>query len=148
MRNSLTDIHNQLSAADQVYLEKHAEQIKIAEEEDAAGRIMARGFADELTKLAEPAQRPTFSPPVESAGAGGNVFKPGDKINAVTGANQTGKARGAGPSPTPPAAKPPGPAQPSAGAKPAVGAPKPGAMGTGRGMRANRPPRGSAWVRS
>jgi hypothetical protein len=51
--NNLTDIHNQLSAADQVYLEKRAEQIKIAEEEDAAGRIMARGFADELTKLAE-----------------------------------------------------------------------------------------------
>jgi len=135
MRN-LTDIHNQLSAADQVYLEKHAEQIKIAEEEDAAGRIMARGFADELTKLAEPAQRPTFSPPVESAGAGGNVFKPGDKINAVTGANQTGKARGAGPAaPKPPAANPaPKPAAPSAGAKPAMGAPKPGAMGTGRGM--------------
>lgn len=51
MKN-LTDIHNQLSAADQVYLEKRAEQIKIAEEEDAAGRIMARGFADELQKLA------------------------------------------------------------------------------------------------
>lgn len=51
MRN-LTDIHHQLSAADQVYLEKRAEQIKIAEEEDAAGRIMARGFADELSKLA------------------------------------------------------------------------------------------------
>lgn len=53
MRN-LTDIHNQLSATDRVYLEKRAEQIKIAEEEDAAGRIMARGFADELTKLAGP----------------------------------------------------------------------------------------------
>lgn len=52
MKN-LTDIHNQLSAADQVYLEKRAEQIKIAEEQDAAGRIMARGFADELTKIAE-----------------------------------------------------------------------------------------------
>lgn len=54
MRN-LTDIHQQLSANDQVYLEKQAEAIKIAEEEDAAGRIMARGFADELNKLAEPA---------------------------------------------------------------------------------------------
>jgi len=53
MRN-LTDIHHQLSSADQVYLEKQAEQYKIAEEEDAAGRIMARGFADELQKLASP----------------------------------------------------------------------------------------------
>ena len=53
--SNLTDVYNQLSAADAVYLEKHAAQVKIAEEEDAAGRIMARGFADELTKLAAPA---------------------------------------------------------------------------------------------
>lgn len=52
MSNSLTDIYNDISAHDAAYLEKHAQQIKVAEEEDAAGRIMARGFADELHKLA------------------------------------------------------------------------------------------------
>lgn len=52
MSNSLTDVYNQISDHDAVYLEKQAEAIKVAEEEDAAGRIMARGFADELHKLA------------------------------------------------------------------------------------------------
>jgi len=60
--SNLTDVYNQLSAADAVYLEKHAAQVKIAEEEDAAGRIMARGFADELTKLAAGAP-PVAQPP-------------------------------------------------------------------------------------
>ena len=51
MSNSLTDVYNDISDQDVVYLEKHAEQIKENEEEDAAGRIMARGFADEIHKL-------------------------------------------------------------------------------------------------
>ena len=50
--SSLTDVYNQISSHDAELLEKQAEQIKIAEEEDAAGRIMARGFADELHKIA------------------------------------------------------------------------------------------------
>lgn len=48
---SLTDIYAQLSAQDNE-LQKQAEELqKQAEEEDAAGRIMARGFADELNNL-------------------------------------------------------------------------------------------------
>ena len=57
--NTLTDIYNDINAQDAVYLEKRAEEIKVAEEEDAAGRITARGFADELHKLAQgPAPAP------------------------------------------------------------------------------------------
>jgi hypothetical protein len=52
--NSLTDVYETMSAADGELLEKQAEAIKVAEEEDAAGRIMARGFMDELHKLAAP----------------------------------------------------------------------------------------------
>lgn len=51
--DSLIDIYNTLSAADEEILEKQAAEIKLAEEEDAAGRIMARGFADELEKIAQ-----------------------------------------------------------------------------------------------
>jgi len=49
---NLTDVYQQIAAADAGKLEKQAAVIKVAEEEDAAGRIMARGFADELTKIA------------------------------------------------------------------------------------------------
>lgn len=50
---SLTDLYNQLIVPQDEELEKQAgEMLKVAEEEDAAGRIMARGFADELNKLA------------------------------------------------------------------------------------------------
>lgn len=51
--NSLTDVYETISAADAELLEKQAAHIKQAEEEDAAGRIMARGFMDELHKLAQ-----------------------------------------------------------------------------------------------
>ena|SRR5579871_5708675 len=50
--DSITEVYEHLSAQDEHYLEKQAAAIKQAEEEDAAGRIMARGFADELAKLA------------------------------------------------------------------------------------------------
>ncbi len=50
--NSIAEIYEQLSAKDVEYLEKQAAEARVAEEEDAAGRIMARGFADELRKLA------------------------------------------------------------------------------------------------
>ena len=75
MKN-LTDIHNQLSAADQVHLEKRAEQIKIAEEEDAAGRIMARGFADELTKIADEGYGNIINRPGAKTGEGYGPRKP------------------------------------------------------------------------
>lgn len=51
--DSLTELYNQVIVPKDAELEKQAaEMIKQAEEEDAAGRIMARGFADELNKLA------------------------------------------------------------------------------------------------
>ena len=51
---SLVDIYEQISAHDTEYLEKAATEKVAAEERDAAGRIMARGFADELQKIANP----------------------------------------------------------------------------------------------
>lgn len=51
--SSLVDVYNNLAEADAEILEKQAAEIKLAEEEDAAGRIMARGFADELEKIAQ-----------------------------------------------------------------------------------------------
>lgn len=52
--NSLTDVYNEVASKDADLEKQAAELVKQAEEEDAAGRIMARGFADELAKLAEP----------------------------------------------------------------------------------------------
>ena len=52
--NNLVDIYEQISARDMEYLEKAAAEKVAAEEQDAAGRIMARGFADELQKIAAP----------------------------------------------------------------------------------------------
>jgi hypothetical protein len=51
---TLTDLYNNAIVPMDQELEKQAAELwKQAEEEDAAGRIMARGFADELNKLAE-----------------------------------------------------------------------------------------------
>jgi hypothetical protein len=53
--DSLTELYNQQIVPMDEELEKQATEMwKEAEEEDAAGRIMARGFADELDKLAGP----------------------------------------------------------------------------------------------
>jgi hypothetical protein len=50
---SLTDVLAQLEQVDEE-MSKEAELLeKVAREEEAAGRIMARGFMDELDKLAE-----------------------------------------------------------------------------------------------
>lgn len=53
---TLTEVYEKLAAVDKPLQEKHAQEQAVlhkqAEEEDAAGRIMARGFADELHKLA------------------------------------------------------------------------------------------------
>lgn len=52
---SLVDIYEGLIIPCDAELEKQAEiLVKQGEEEDAAGRIMARGFADELIKLGAP----------------------------------------------------------------------------------------------
>jgi len=51
--DSLTELYNQQIVPLDHELEKQAtEMVKQAEEEEFAGRIMARGFADELNKLA------------------------------------------------------------------------------------------------
>nr|MBP9824082.1 hypothetical protein [Thermoanaerobaculia bacterium] len=50
---SLTEVHQAISSKDAELEKQAAVLIKQAEEEDAAGRIMARGFADELHKLAD-----------------------------------------------------------------------------------------------
>jgi hypothetical protein len=47
---SISEIYENLSARDAEVLEKQAAEIKLAVEEDAAGRIMARGFADEARR--------------------------------------------------------------------------------------------------
>lgn len=50
--HSLSDVVDQMNEQDKELLEKQAQEKLAAEEADAAGRITARGFADELTKLA------------------------------------------------------------------------------------------------
>jgi len=67
--NSLTELYNEAIVPLDAELEKQAaELIKQAEEEDAAGRIMARGFADELNKLAETPKLPVMRQPNFSIG--------------------------------------------------------------------------------
>jgi len=56
---SLANFLNELEAQDEE-MNKEAEKMnKLAAEEEAAGRIMARGFVDELNKLAEVASGPS-----------------------------------------------------------------------------------------
>jgi hypothetical protein len=53
---SLADMYEKIAAADHEVEEQYEELSdveKVAEEYDAAGRIMARGFMDELNKLAQ-----------------------------------------------------------------------------------------------
>lgn len=52
---SLSEVYENISARDQEILEKQAAEKLAALEEEAAGRIMARGFMDELNKLAQDA---------------------------------------------------------------------------------------------
>ena len=61
----LTELYNQIADSDEELQKEAAEQEKLAAEEEAAGRITARGFMDELQKLAAPATRapvPVTSP--------------------------------------------------------------------------------------
>ncbi len=99
--SNLTDIYNQISDRDAVYLEKQAAAIKIAEEQDAAGRIMARGFADELHKLAqgpmtfsakgEPEVKGGFGTKTKPMGpVGGTIKSPGYSV----GGGKTGPGPG------------------------------------------------------
>lgn len=85
--DSLTDLYNQALLPMDEQLEKQAgEMLKQAEEEDAAGRIMARGFADELNKLAGP-----WGGPSGPGGAGGNVDA-GPSTGSLLGKGRTLRA--------------------------------------------------------
>lgn len=56
---SLADLYEKIAAEDvEEQYEETSEIEKLAEEYDAAGRIMARGFMDELDKLAQAAGPP------------------------------------------------------------------------------------------
>lgn len=81
--DNLTDLYNEAILPMDAELEKQAEEMwKEAEEEDAAGRIMARGFADELNKLAQPGQ------PVP---VGGTIKSKPFKVSGATGELKPGK---------------------------------------------------------
>lgn len=95
MKN-LTDVYNQVASHDAELEKQAAQMIKQAEEEDAAGRIMARGFADELNKIAQP--QGTFDtlkkPGFGQGGFGGTVqSKPGYDLG---GAGKSGQGYGGG----------------------------------------------------
>ena len=47
----LTELYNQIADSDEEFQKEAAELDKLAAEEEAAGRITARGFMDELMKL-------------------------------------------------------------------------------------------------
>lgn len=100
---SLTDVYNQVASKDEELEKQAAELVKQAEEEDAAGRIMARGFADELHKLAgeeDPTAGINYGP------KGGQFKGPGGSVASggySTGGGKTGanfdpfKSRGSQP---------------------------------------------------
>jgi hypothetical protein len=79
---SLTEVLDILSEQDQDLEKQASELMKVAEEHDAAGRIMARGFMDELTKLSGFGSQPSFQGP-----SGGTV---------KSGPYQTGSSKGVG----------------------------------------------------
>lgn len=84
---SLTEIHEKLAEADSVIAEQNYELYKEAAEEEAAGRITARGFYDELSKLAAAAmgsEGPGLAPEPKADAATGNL---GGKIMGKPGLN-------------------------------------------------------------
>lgn len=72
---TLTEIHEKLAAADNVIAAENYELQKEAAEEEAAGRITARGFYDELSKLAASAmgEGPGMAPEPKADAATGNL---------------------------------------------------------------------------
>jgi hypothetical protein len=69
---SLADLYNAMEANDHEMVKEAEELEKIAAEEEAAGRIMARGFMDELNKLAQELEA---SKPPRFAGERGKPVK-------------------------------------------------------------------------
>lgn len=130
---TLTDVYNQLILPKQAELEKQAaEMIKQAEEEDAAGRIMARGFADELNKRAAGPMGEGYDP-FGGGGRAGRKTPPvapasnqpfhHQQLNPVSGAEKTAPkpaATGAAATPKPATPKPAAPKPMVASASPGV----------------------------
>ncbi len=90
--NTLVDVLEKISA------DREVEMCKLAEEE-AAGRIMARGFMDELTKVAQRAPVATIAKPPRPTLPGRDAAKPftppgmpGRMPRNATGTPQFGKA--------------------------------------------------------
>ena len=78
--NTLTELYNQQIVPLDDELEKEAsDMLKMAQEHEYAGRIMARGFADELNKLAAP----DFSTasPIKDMGKGTTVKSKGYEMS-------------------------------------------------------------------
>jgi hypothetical protein len=130
---SLVDTYEKIAAADAERFEKLAE-------EDAAGRIMARGFMDELNKLAAPVATtvprpapPTMAPPRENP-----ARIPGPSSGGPRQIFNSGRARSAGPvvgggaAPTTAAATPRVTAPAAASRRPAIDT---GALATKRKER-------------
>lgn len=62
---SLADLYAVMESQDYEMQKEASEMEKLAAEEDAAGRITARGFMDELNKLAEGMALPPASQPAK-----------------------------------------------------------------------------------
>lgn len=86
---SLVDVLSQLEATDYEMEKEATEHEKFAAEQEAAGRIMARGFMDELNKLAQAGMQfkpqkvgPSASalPPKSVGGAVPPPVKPGSVV--------------------------------------------------------------------
>lgn len=104
---SLTDVYNTLSARDQELEKEAAIELEKQAEEDAAGRIMARGFYDELQKLAESANFGDSSKQVGSKGPGKTIKSKGyDTGGGATGPSFGGTSRRQHKAPKAPKLKP------------------------------------------
>ena len=107
---SLTELYDQEIVPRDAILEKEAaELVKVAEEEDAAGRIMARGFAGELNKLAGGiTRRPPVAPSIPKQDKKVTVGG-GKTLNPISGNQGTTKmpAETIGKPPAPPPPPPP-----------------------------------------
>ena len=105
---SLVDVLNHLESVDEEMEKEASEMEKIAAEEEAAGRITARGFMDELNKLAAGLGNPKLKPLKREAGlpppaplptqsrTKGYKAPPRDKPYAGSGKAKMGPGAGSG----------------------------------------------------
>ena len=91
---SLTDLYNEMTTIDK-QMEKEAEEMyKISAEEEAAGRFVARGFIDEINKLAQQMPRtPTMMVPPPKGPPQNPVKKHVQKAKEAKKLQETFKAK-------------------------------------------------------